>query len=303
MLASDDAATVQELLTALFVAASAPRTIPSVLLAREHVLHTLVAYVMILVGWVVIVVEVGLGAHAPYGRHGALPSARRFGPLIPAKLAWAFQESWAFLIPVALLLSSPESTLQRFQAAPEDALLLSMFMGHYAYRAFVFPLRMRGGKSMRIGICFLAALFCLVNGYLQGRTWTASGGGWPLQPRRLDSAASVTVFAAGVALWALGLWVNLHADHVLRMLRKPGETGYRIPHGGAFTLVSGANYFGEIVEWCGYAMASGGALPAVAFAFFTFANTAPRAHHHHLWYREKFEDYPRERRAVIPFIW
>ena len=79
---------------------------------------------------------------------------------------------------------------------------------------------------------------------------------------------------------------------------------YKIPRGGAFELVSGANYFGEILEWCGYALASGGQLGAIAFAFFTFSNVAPRAHHHHLWYKAKFgSDYPKARRAVIPFVW
>ena len=51
-------------------------------------------------------------------------------------------------------------------------------------------------------------------------------------------------------------------------------------------------------------LASGGALPAIAFAFFTFSNTAPRAYQHHKWYQRKFgSDYPPNRRAVIPFIW
>ena len=45
-------------------------------------------------------------------------------------------------------------------------------MAHYFYRTFVFPLRMRGGKAMPIGLCALASLFCLGNGYLQGRLWT-----------------------------------------------------------------------------------------------------------------------------------
>jgi 3-oxo-5-alpha-steroid 4-dehydrogenase len=66
--------------------------------------------------------------------------------------------------------------------------------------------------------------------------------------------------------------------------------------------VSGANYFGEIVEWCGYALAAQ-SLPATAFAVFTFANTAPRAWRHHQWYQEKFDDYPKNRWAVIPFLW
>merc|ERR1712216_327199 len=132
---------------------------------------------------------------------------------------------------------------------------------------------------------------------LQGRAWTA------VEVRSLENAADVVFLLAGAAVWALGLSINLHADAVLRNLRGPGETGYKIPYGGAFRWVSGANYFGEIVEWCGYALAARGALPAVAFAFFTFANTAPRAHHHHSWYRGKFDEYPPERRAIIPYIW
>ena len=40
----------------------------------------------------------------------------------------------------------------------------------------------------------------------------------------------------------------------------------------------------------------------VAFAFFTFANLAPRAHQHHAWYKQKFDDYPSHRRAVLPFV-
>ena len=71
------------------------------------------------------------------------------------------------------------------------------------------------------------------------------------------------------------------ADVTLVKLRKPGESGYKIPRGGLFEYVSAANYFSEIVEWVGYAIASGGSLPAIAFAFYTFCNVAPRGHSHH----------------------
>ena len=67
-----------------------------------------------------------------------------------------------------------------------------------------------------------------------------------------------------------------------------------------------------------------GNLAGLAFAFFTFANTAPRGVSHHKWYeccarsnrsssstvarsrryREKFgSTYPANRKAVIPFLW
>ena len=69
-----------------------------------------------------------------------------------------------------------------------------------------------------------------------------------------------------------------------------------------FEYVSGANFFGEIVEWAGFALAAG-SWPAAAFALFTFFNTAPRGYQHHLWYINRFKDYPPSRKAVIPFLW
>ncbi|MCA9611606.1 MAG: DUF1295 domain-containing protein, partial [Myxococcales bacterium] len=95
--------------------------------------------------------------------------------------------------------------------------------------------------------------------------------------------------------------INHHADHVLRNLRKPGETGYKIPHGGLYRFISCPNYFGEIVEWFGFALAAW-TFPGLVFAFFTFANLFPRALDHHKWYRGKFDDYPKSRRAIVPFV-
>jgi hypothetical protein len=33
------------------------------------------------------------------------------------------------------------------------------------------------------------------------------------------------------------------------------------------------------------------------------ANLVPRAIATHAWYREKFADYPPERRILVPFVW
>lgn len=50
--------------------------------------------------------------------------------------------------------------------------------------------------------------------------------------------------------------INIYHDGILIRLRKDpkneeGKVGYKIPRGGLFELISGANYFGEIVEWWG----------------------------------------------------
>ncbi|VDK86427.1 unnamed protein product [Litomosoides sigmodontis] len=95
--------------------------------------------------------------------------------------------------------------------------------------------------------------------------------------------------------------INITSDSILRNLRKNGKSDYKIPYGGLFEYVSGANFFGECIEWAGYALLTR-TLPAFAFAFFTLCNLAPRAYQHHRWYQQKFDKYPKDRKAFIPFV-
>ncbi|KAB1281337.1 3-oxo-5-alpha-steroid 4-dehydrogenase 1 [Camelus dromedarius] len=78
-------------------------------------------------------------------------------------------------------------------------------------------------------------------------------------------------------------------------------TDPRFLTGGLFEYISAANYFGEVVEWCGYALASW-SIQGWAFALFTFCTLVTRAQQHHQWYLDKFEDYPKFRKAMIPFL-
>ena len=50
--------------------------------------------------------------------------------------------------------------------------------------------------------------------------------------------------------------------------------------GGMFEYVSGANFFGECLEWSGYALACS-SISAVAFAVFTTSFVGVRAIQHH----------------------
>ena len=111
----------------------------------------------------------------------------------------------------------------------------------------------------------------------------------------------IFAFLAGIALFAAGFLIHSSSDNILRSLRKPGETGYSIPQGGMFRFISCPNYFGEIIEWVGWALLTW-SVAGLAFATFTFANLFPRAIAHHRWYRGEFTDYPSERKAIIPFI-
>ena len=196
---------------------------------------------------------------------------------------------------VWLTVYATPAQLHRVSVLP-NAILLAAFLFHYFYRDLIFPFRLRGGKPTPFTVWLLAAVFCVYNGYMQTKYLLDEA---PLHP------ALTPRFLCGMALWAAGWAINFSSDNILFSLRKPTGRktgGYKIPRGGAFELVSAANYFGEIVEWAGFAVASW-SLPAAAFAFFTFVNLAPRGWKHHLWYKKQFPRYPKNRKAVIPFLW
>ena len=57
---------------------------------------------------------------------------------------------------------------------------------------------------------------------------------------------------------------------------------YQVPRGGFFEVVSAANYFGEILEWIGFALA-GLNVASVWFAGFSLVFLGLRGLHHHRW--------------------
>jgi hypothetical protein len=102
-------------------------------------------------------------------------------------------------------------------------------------------------------------------------------------------------------LFFSGLIINWKADNILINLRKPTKQVYKIPGGWLFNKVSCANLFGELIEWFGFGILCWN-LPAFTFFIWTAANLIPRALAHHKWYKEKFNDYPLNRKAIIPYV-
>ena len=41
----------------------------------------------------------------------------------------------------------------------------------------------------------------------------------------------ILLHISGCVMFVCGMTINIHSDHILRNLRKPGETGYKIPKG------------------------------------------------------------------------
>jgi len=221
---------------------------------------------------------------APYGRFGR----DGWGPTVPARLGWLVMESPAPLVFAGVYAAGAH----RVELVP--LVFLTLWQAHYLYRAFGYPFVNRSRARMPVSVMLMAIAFNVLNAWINAR-WVSELGSyqasWLTDPR----------FLAGVVLFATGLAVNLSADRTLRGLRRPGESGYRIPYGGAYRWVSCPNYLGEIVEWFGWALATW-SLPGLAFAVYTTANLAPRALDHHGWYRERFPDYPPQRRALVPYL-
>jgi len=220
---------------------------------------------------------------APYGRH----LRAGWGPSLPSRWGWVMMELPAALVIAGCFALRPPSS-------PVPWLMLGLWEVHYIHRALVFPFRMRGGgKPMPIVISGMGVFFNCINGYLNGHWLTATPYdlAWLGDPR----------FVLGVLVMAAGFAVNLRSDAILRGLRAPGETAYKIPTGGLYRWISCPNYFGEIIEWFGWALLTW-SLAGLSFAVWTAANLVPRALTHHRWYRERFADYPPDRRAILPFV-
>jgi 3-oxo-5-alpha-steroid 4-dehydrogenase 1 len=224
---------------------------------------------------------------APYGRH----TTKNWGPTISNRAGWIIMELPALLFFLFFF----------FQQNPVFTLPVSVFFAlwviHYFNRSIVYPFRIKtDGKVMPVIIALSAISFNTINTWIVashlGENWQMYNTAWIYTPQ----------FIVGIILFVSGFVINQYSDYLLINLRKPGETGYKIPRGFLFEYISCPNLFGELIEWIGFFIMTW-SLPTFTFALWTFANLAPRAVAHHNWYKEKFSDYPAGRKAFIPFIW
>lgn len=224
-----------------------------------------------------------LNITAPYGRH----TSAHWGPLISNNLGWVLMEAPVIIALMYFVLNN----LQNQNAV--TWFLLGTFMFHYINRIFIFPFRLRTQrKKMPLIIVASAIGFNLVNGFSLGYYFAHYADyslNYFLRPN----------FVAGILIFITGVFINWESDSILINLRKPGESGYLMPQGWLFNYISCPNFFGEIIEWAGFALMCWN-LPAVSFLVWTCANLIPRALSHHKWYKQNFENYPRQRKAIFP---
>ncbi|HNR49495.1 MAG TPA: hypothetical protein PKN14_09645 [Bacteroidia bacterium] len=245
-------------------------------------------YTCFVYGWIalaVIIFFVLMFVTAPYGRH----TKTTWGPLIDNRLGWMLMEIFVLLVLFWFVFTGKN------QQSFTNLLIISFFAFHYFNRSIIFPLRLKTkGKKMPVVITLMGLTFNLVNGFIIGYYL----GNFKIYDREWLSSIP---FITGTIIFFAGLTINWWSDGILIGLRKYGESGYKIPEGKLFHYVSCPNLMGEIIEWCGFAILTW-SLPGLAFFIWTFCNLVPRAISHHKWYNEKFENYPKNRKAVIPFV-
>ena len=241
------------------------------------------AMLYIWMGLAVVVFLLLLKVTAPYGRH----TSSKWGALVSNKWGWFIMELPALLV-LWYLLSKNFSVLNIV-----SWMMLTLFSLHYVNRIFVFPFRLNTKKKkLPLIIVMSAVLFNLFNGFSFGyyfNHFSYYSTRWLTDFR----------FIGGTLIFLAGIYINWKADNRLIHLRKPGETGYKIPQGWLFEKISCPNLFGELIEWLGFAILCWN-IPALAFFTWTAANLIPRALAHHRWYKENFSDYPDERKAIFP---
>jgi len=214
-----------------------------------------------------------------------------WGITLKAKFGWFLMEFPSLAIILILFLIGNRKN------NPVAIAFLIIWSAHYFHRAMIYPFMMKGGnKKFPVLILAFALIFNFINSYLNGRYLFYFSGiysiSWFREPR----------FIVGLILFISGMFINIQSDYTLLKLRTEGETGYKICYKGFFRFISSPNYFGEILEWTGWAILTW-SLAGLAFALFTVANLAPRAYSNHKWYKNKFPSYPKERKALIPFIY
>ena len=222
---------------------------------------------------------------APYGRH----IKEGWGAEISAKLGWIVMESpCVILMLVYAFLVKDE--LQAFHIV-----FLLIWLSHYLHRTFIYPfvITMTNPK-MPISIACSAFFFNIINVSIQAFGifyFTQYSEDWFMSP----------AFLIGLSIFLFGMFINIKSDYIINSMKRDKGPGYHIPDQFLYKYLSAPNYFGEIIEWLGWAILTF-SISGFVFLIWVIANLFPRAIAHHKWYKDKFDNYPKGRKAIIPGI-
>jgi 3-oxo-5-alpha-steroid 4-dehydrogenase 1 len=232
---------------------------------------------------------------SPYGRF----ASSRHGVSLSPPLGWFLMELPATVTFLFFFFQGPH------WRRPVPLFFLCVWLIHYGNRGFYFPAKMRVAKGDRATFSLMVVatgwLVTSLHGYFFATYFARLGPNYDV------SWFSDGRFVLGMAIYYASYVGNLASDATLRNLRSEeeaarGEKIYRVPNGGLFRWVSCPSYLTELVGWAGLALGTW-SLAGVFILAISAANLIPRAIKTHRWYRERFPDYPADRKALVPYLW
>jgi 3-oxo-5-alpha-steroid 4-dehydrogenase 1 len=230
---------------------------------------------------------------SPYGRF----SSSKYGVSVGPRLGWFLMELPSTLSFLYFYVQGP----RRAETVP--LLFLAMWLIHYGNRGFYFPFSIRAAKGQTASFSFMVIavgwIVTSLHGYFHATYFTrlhVYTVEWLRDPR----------FILGFAIYYVSYVLNLQSDAIIRDLRtrteiEAGTKTYRIPQGGLFRWVTNPSYLTELTGWAGFALCTWSLAGAFIFLI-SIANLVPRAFATQRWYRERFPDYPHERKVLIPYV-
>ncbi|KAI4351245.1 hypothetical protein L6164_005621 [Bauhinia variegata] len=222
------------------------------------------------------------GKHLQYSKFWSITNAQK---RIPSKRGMILGYTPAFLLALASFWILPNQSF-RFM------LLKSVLTLHFFKRIFevLFIHKYSGNMALDtailIPLCYLSNTATIV--YAQNLTQT-----FPEPP--------IDLLYPGMALFLVGISGNFYHHYLLSKLRAKDEKEYKIPKGGLFDLVICPHYLFEIIESIGVSFISQ-TLPAFIFSISSGSYLMGQSISTRRWYISKFEDFPKDVKAIIPFV-
>ncbi|KAI3470673.1 hypothetical protein Pfo_027336 [Paulownia fortunei] len=105
----------------------------------------------------------------------------------------------------------------------------------------------------------------------------------------------------GLLVFLVGICGNFYHHYLLSKLREKNDKMYKIPRGGLFSLVICPHYLFEILTFIGISFIS-----QTLFSYFCALGSAlyllARSYATRNWYLSKFENFPKNVKALIPYV-
>lgn len=209
-------------------------------------------------------------------------------PGIPAQIGTLLQKSPALIVTSILCAMTSAVKLRH----SPNAVLVSMYSTHYAYRCVIYSCITNISASVSVARCALTFVYSIYSSFLQMRVLTQYieyNANWLMGAQ----------FSLGSSLWLAGLALAVYSDCALMRARKVGAV---VVVGGPFDLVTMPQYTGEMLAWAGFAVACW-SIQGLALALVVIATLAPRARRRHKQLADRYAEFPGSRAAVIPFLW